>query len=182
MSDAKLYGYLLQLRRVDDLLDTARQLRQIGYRRLEAFTPFPVPEIDAMLPPASNAVALCMLVGGMAGGLLGYGMQYYTAVIDYPYLAGGKPMHSWQAFIPVTFELIVLVSAVCGFVAALLLNGLPRLNHPLFEVPEFSLASRDRFFILILAEDERFDRQRTCAELEAMPLEQFYPVPSQEDA
>lgn len=168
MSEARLYAYLLEFASVQDLLAGARMVSGAGYRRVEAFTPFPVAELDHILPRPDNHVALCVLLGGIAGALLGYGIQYYAAVIDYPYLAGGKPMHSWPAFIPVTFELTVLCAALAGFLAVIWGSGLPRLHHPVFEAPQFRRASRDRFFLLVEAADPRFDARRTVEELEAL--------------
>jgi hypothetical protein len=173
---APLRGYLLKFESARDLLDAVRILVDQGYRRLEAYTPFPVAGLEDKLPPARNPLAALILLGGVLGGVLGYAIQYYTAVIDYPILAGGKPMHSWPAFLPVTFELIILGGALAGFLGALWCNGLPRLHHPLFEVAEFAQASRDRFFLLIDAADERFARARTRRELEALPAAKIIAV------
>ena len=164
-----LYGYLVEFDRVEDLVAGARAVTTAGYRRLEAYTPFPVEALDGILPPTRDLVFPIVLASGIAGGLLGYGLQYWTAVVDYPLLVGGKPMHAWTAFIPVTFELIVLFAAIAAVLAAIWCNGLPRLNHPLFGVPGFDLATRNRFFLVVEAADPAFDPRRTREELERLP-------------
>lgn len=177
-----LSGYLVEFDSADDLLDGLDTLRDRGYRQLEAYTPFPLDGLEDRLPPVSNPVPLVMLLAGLAGGLLGYGIQYYTAVLDYPILAGGKPMHSWPAFLLVAFELTVLCSAVAGFLCAIASSGLPRLHHPLFEIPAFRRASRDRFFLLIDAVDERFEHSRTRREAASLEGASVHPVPASEEA
>ncbi|MCW8193783.1 DUF3341 domain-containing protein [Proteobacteria bacterium 005FR1] len=180
MSEQRLHGYLLEFADVEDLLEAARHVVGIGYRDVEAFTPFPVHELEDVLPPCSNPIAFWVLVGGLLGGLLGYGIQYYSAVIDYPYLVGGKPMHAWPAFIPVTFELTVLFGAFGAFLASIFANGLPQLHHPIFAAEDFDLASRDRFFLLIEACDKLFDAQRTRTQLENVKASQLHSVDLEE--
>lgn len=169
MSEERLYGYLLEFTEIKDLLSATKKLVDSGYRRIETFTPFPIKELDDILPASSNPIPALMFVGGLVGAITGYGIQYYTAVIDFPILVGGKPMHSWPAFVPVTFELIVLFSAIAGFLGALWSNGLPRLHHPVFDADDFNLASRDRFFLLLEARDERFDPERSWEEISQIP-------------
>ena len=178
---ATVRGYLLEFSGGEDLLAAVETLVDLGYRRLEAFTPFPVPGLDERLPATANPVPLLIFLGGLVGGLIGYGIQYYSAVIDYPILAGGKPMHSWPAFVPVTFELAVLGGALSGFLSAIWCNGLPRLHHPLFDVPAFDLASRDRFFLLVDAGDARFQAQRTRDEIGDLPTFALHSVNLEED-
>jgi hypothetical protein len=101
-------------------------------------------------------VAPAALLGGILGGAGAYFLQWYAAVVDYPLNIGGRPLHSWPAFIPATFELTILGAAVAAVIAMLALNGLPRLYHPLFEVDEFELASRNRFFLCLPAHDPVF--------------------------
>lgn len=169
MSKERLYGYLLEFTEIKDLLSATKKLVDSGYRRIETFTPFPIKELDDILPASSNPIPALMFVGGLVGAITGYGIQYYTAVIDFPILVGGKPMHSWPAFVPVTFELMVLFSAIAGFLGALWSNGLPRLHHPVFDADDFNLASRDRFFLLLEARDERFDPERSWEEISQIP-------------
>ena len=137
------------------LVAAARELHGRRGVTLQAYTPFPVDELDELGLPGGRRIALTVLLAALAGAVLGYGVQYWTAVIDYPYLVGGKPMHAWPAFIPVTFELAVLFGAFAGFLAIIWGCGLPRPHHPLFDVQAFSLASRDRFFLLVAGADDQ---------------------------
>ena len=120
-----------------------------------------------------NRVPLATLAGGIVGGLGGYFLQWYSAALDYPLNIGGRPLHSWPSFIPATFELTVLGAALAAVFGMLLLNGLPRLYHPLFNVPEFELASRNRFFLCLRATDPRFERaaaERFLRELQPLKV------------
>jgi hypothetical protein len=159
--DEKLYGLLAEYRTADDLLRAARAAREAGYTALEAYTPFPVEGLDEAVGFRTNRVALGALVGGIAGGLATYFLQWYSAVIDYPINVGGRPFHSWPSFIPATFEVTILGAALTAVATMLIANGLPRLRHPLFAVPEFDLATRNRFFLCVKPHGSRFDAGRT---------------------
>lgn len=174
----KLYGYLAEFQTADALLAAARCIREAGYRKLDAFSPFPLEGLPEAIGIEDSALPYWMLGGGLVGAVTGYGIQYFSAVIDYPILVGGKPFNSWPAFIPATFELAVLFAALTGFVALVLTNGLPRLHHPLFGVPRFDLATRDRFFLLIKANDPSFDRQRTRRQLDECRPAGVFEVPA----
>ncbi len=165
---APLYGLLAEFASADALIAAARQARAHGYANLEAYSPFPLEELDVLVGMKRNHVPLITLLGGIAGGAGTYAMQWYSAVLDYPINVGGRPMHSWPSFIPATFEITILGAAVAAVLGMLLLNGLPRLHHPLFDVEEFDLASRNRFFLCLPAQDPAFDRQRSGALLEGM--------------
>jgi hypothetical protein len=156
-----IYGLIAEFGAPDDLVAAARQAREAGYRRMDAYTPFPVEELNDALGLGRTWVPFLVLIGGMLGAALGYGMQYYIAVIDYPLNIGGRPLHSWPAFIPVTFEMTVLVAGLFAVLGMLALNGLPMPYHPVFNVPGFTLASHDRFFLCIEALDLKFDREDT---------------------
>ncbi|MBV9191898.1 MAG: DUF3341 domain-containing protein [Betaproteobacteria bacterium] len=148
------YGILAEFKSPERLLEAANRARAAGYA-IEAYSPFPVEGLAEITGMRRNSIPAIVLGGGLAGGIGGYFMQWYSAVISYPINSGGKPLHSWPEFIPVTFETTVLVAALAGVVGMLALNGLPRLHHPLFNVPEFHLASRNRFFLCIRADDAR---------------------------
>ncbi len=155
--NAPLYGLLAEFATADALIAAARSAREAGYRKVEAYAPFAVEGLDEAVGAGCDHVALITLLGGIAGGLGGYFMQWYSAVIDYPIVSGGRPFHSWPSFIPVTFELSILGAALAAVLAMLILNGLPQLYHPLFNVPDFDLASRNRFFLCLPAGDTPFD-------------------------
>jgi hypothetical protein len=159
-SDGGLYGVLAEFANAEELSRAARAATEAGYDRVEAYTPFPVEGLESALGMRGNRVPLATLLGGIAGGLGTYFLQWYSAVLDYPVNVGGRPLHSWPSFIPATFEITILGAALTGVVVMLLANGLPRLRHPLFEVPAFDLATRNRFFLCIRADSDRFDRRR----------------------
>jgi hypothetical protein len=131
------------------LLEAARRARAAGFEKIEAYSPFPVEGLDQAVGMRRNWVAFIVFLAGLAGGVGGFYMQWYSAVLSYPINSGGRPLNSWPEFIPATFELIILCAALAGFVGMLLMNGLPRLYHPVFNVPEFELASRNRFFLCL---------------------------------
>jgi len=165
------YGLLAEFGEPSALIDAVRRCRDAGYRDIEAYTPYSVDGLPEAIGFRRNRVPLVTLLGAIAGGVGGYFLQWYSAVIDYPIKSGGRPLHSWPAFIPVTFELIILGAAVATFVGFLLLNRLPRLYHPVFNAPDFDLASRNRFFLCVRASDARFDAEETQALLQsAAPL------------
>ena len=154
-----LYGVMAEFKDAEALLGAARRAREAGYGAVEAYSPYPVEGLADEVGLRRNLVPPIVLAAGVLGGVGGYFMQWYSAVISYPINSGGKPLHSWPEFIPVTFELTILAAAVVGFIAMLLLNGLPRLRHPVFNVREFDLASRNRFFLCVRAEDSTAARE-----------------------
>jgi hypothetical protein len=146
----RLYGVMAEFRKADELLDAARAVRGEAPGRVEAYAPFAVPGLDEAVGfGGSRAVARATLAGGVLGGAGGYFMQWYATTISYPINVGGRPLHSWPMYIPVTFELTILCGALAAVIAMLWANGLPRLNHPVFATPDFDLASRDRFFLCL---------------------------------
>jgi hypothetical protein len=161
MARPAVYGLLAEFGDVNELLHATRAARKAGYQQLDAYSPFPSEELAEALGAHDRWLPLLVLVGGIVGGLGGYLLQYWTSAIDYPLNVGGRPLHSWPSFIPVTFECTVLGAALAAVLGMLALNGLPRPHHPVFNVPRFALSSRDRFFLLIQARDPRFDRRAT---------------------
>jgi len=154
---APLYGVTAEFREPGALLAAIREVRQAGYTRIEAYTPFSIEGLLEALGHRRAPVALVTLISGMIGGATGFLMCWYAFAVYYPINVGGRPNNSWPAWIPITFEMTVLFAAVIGTIAMLAMNGLPRLHHPIFEAPDFRRASRDRFFLCIEARDPQFD-------------------------
>jgi hypothetical protein len=152
------WGVMAEFATADALLDAARRVRAAGYRRVEAYAPIHVEGLADAVGFTRTRVPLITLLGALCGGALGYFMQWYAAVVNYPLDIGGRPLHSWPMFIPVTFSLTILFGAVAAVAACLFGSGLPSLYHPVFNAPDFGLASRDRFFLCLRADDPAFDR------------------------
>ena len=156
------YGLMAEFDNPTDAVAAARRVHEEGYTKIDAFSPYPVEELSEAIGVHSTKMSLLVLIGGLIGGTLGYLMQYYIHVHYYPINVGGKPLHSWPAFIPITFECTVLGAALFAVFGMLALNGLPEPYHPVFNAPNFALASRDRFFVLVESTDPKFDRERTA--------------------
>lgn len=172
-----LYGLLAEFDDADALLRAARRAGEAGYRRVDAFSPFPIEGLAETLGFRRTGVPAITLVGGLAGGVGGYFMMWYANVISYPLNIGGRPLNSWPAWVPITFEMTILFGALAAVVGMLALNGLPRPYHPLFHVPGFELSTRDRFFLCIEATDDRFSLQETRGFLESLDPLRVVEVP-----
>ena len=163
-----IYGLLAEFDNPTELVAAARHVREAGYRKIDAYTPFPIEELAEALHIHDRRLPLIVLLGGITGGAGGYLLQYWCSVIAYPINVGGRPLHSWPAFIPITFETTILIAAISAVLGMLALNGLPMPYHPLFNVPRFALASRDQFFLCIEADDPIFDIEQTRRFLEEL--------------
>ena len=168
MSTAPVYGLLAEFDSPEDLVAAGERAYADGYRRLDAYTPFPVHGLAEAIGFRTNRLPLLVLVAGIVGAGAGFFSQYYAAVIDYPLNVGGRPLNSWPAFIPITFEVTILAAAATAVLGMLALNGLPQPYHPVFNAPRFALATRDRFFLCIEATDPRFDAEATRKFLEGL--------------
>ncbi len=152
-----IYGVVGEFETPGQIIQAAAKVREAGYRDVEAYTPFPVEGLSEALRLKRSLVPLITLTGGLIGGLGGFGFQYWVAAITYPMNIGGRPLNSWPAFIPVTFELTVLFASLSAVLGMLALNKLPQPHHPLFNVDRFHKhASNDRFFLCIEATDPKF--------------------------
>jgi hypothetical protein len=173
----RLYGLLAEFDNPTALVHAVRRAREEGYRRLDAYTPYPVEELTEALEFRRTRMPLVIFIGGVVGCVSGYLLQMYCAAWDYPINVGGRPLNSWPAFIPVMFELTVLIASLAAVFGLLGLCGLPRPHHPLFNVPRFALATRDRFFLCIEKRDPRFDLETTRAFLRELNPAEVSEVP-----
>jgi hypothetical protein len=156
-----VYGVLGEFPSADQLVEAARLAHEAGYRRMDAYSPFPVHGLAEALGARATRLSFVVLLGGITGGVLGYLLQYYCVVVSYPLNIGGRPYHTWPSFIPITFEMTILGAALAAVFGMLALNGLPRPHHPLFAIPEFNQASHSRFFLCLEARDPHFELDRS---------------------
>jgi hypothetical protein len=163
-----LYGLMAEFDNPDALLHAAEQARLAGYRKMDAYSPIPIEELSEALGLPRTRLPKLVFLGGLVGGIGGYSLEYFCAVIGYPLNIGGRPLHSWPQFIPVTFETTVLGAALACFVGMWALNRLPQPYHPVFNVPAFARASTDRFFLCIEAVDPTFKLDATRQFLEGL--------------
>jgi hypothetical protein len=162
-----LYGLMAEFDDPNTLVAASRRARQEGYRKMDAYTPFPIEELHEALGVHHTKVPLMVLVGAIVGGLSGFGLQVWVSAAAYPLNIGGRPLFSWPSFIPVTFETTVLFGALTAVFGMLAMNKLPMPYHPVFNAPRFAMASRDRFFLCIEARDPKFDAGATRRFLES---------------
>ena len=168
-----LYGVAAEFQDPTRLVEAARALHDSGYRKVEAYTPYPIHQLEEIFEGGpERKLPRLVLIGGLLGTLTAWGMQFYIAKIDYPLNIGGRPLNSWEAFIVIMFELTILFASLTAFFGMLGLCGLPLPHHPLFSLPDFALASRNRFFLCVEASDPRFDAADVAALLARLePLE-----------
>ena len=152
-----VYGLMAEFETPTALVQAARAAREKGYRKLDAYTPFPIEELNEALHLHRNKLPLIVLLGGITGGLTGFLLQCYVTMVDFPLNIGGRPLYSWPSYIIITFELTVLFGAISAVLGMLGLCGLPMPYHPVFNAPRFALASRNRFFLCIESADPMFD-------------------------
>jgi hypothetical protein len=164
-----IYGLLAEFPDVTSLVAAARQTWAEGYRQVDAYSPFPIHELFDELHAHDRRVSLFVLIAGVLGACAGFGLCYWVSTTAYPLNIGGRPLNSWPAFIPVTFEVTILIASLTAVVSLIVLNGLPMPYHPVFNVKRFAeRASQDGFFLAIEAEDAKFDRANTRAFLQQL--------------
>ncbi len=165
---APVHGLMAEFDNPTALVAAARAARGKGYRKLDAYSPFPIEELSGALDLHHNKLPLIVLAGGIVGGIAGYLLQYFVTVLYYPINVGGRPLHSWPAYIVITFETTILFAALAAVLGLMGLCGLPQPYHPVFNVPRFALASRNRFFLCIEAADPLFDAVGTAGFLRTL--------------
>lgn len=176
MRKRPIYGLMAEFENPEDLLAAAHRAYEVGFRRMDAFTPLPIEGLSEAIGFHRTTLPLVVFIGGLIGCLGGFYLQYYPNVIGFPLNIGGRPYNSWPAFIPITFEMTILVAALTVVLGMLALNGLPTPYHPVFNVPRFELATRDRFFLCIEARDPKFDLEKTKEFLAALHVRGVYEV------
>lgn len=164
-----LYGLMAEFADATTLVDAAKRTRAEGYRKVDAFSPYPIHELFDALALDDKRLPLAVLIGGIVGCLAGFGLCYWVSVIAYPLNVGGRPFNSWPSFIPVTFEVTILLASLTTVLSLILLNGLPMPYHPVFNVKRFAEhASQDGLFLAIEADDPKFDREGTRSFLQGL--------------
>ena len=167
-----LYGLMAEFESPTDVVAAARRAYEEGYRKMDAYSPFPIEELSEAIGFHRNRLPMIVLIGGIIGCIGGFALCYWASVYAYPLNVGGRPLNSWPSFIPVTFETTILVAALAAVLGMLALNGLPQPYHPVFNAPRFELASRNTFFLCIEADDPKFNLEETRAFLDSLsPVE-----------
>jgi hypothetical protein len=172
----RVWGMLAEFERPDELVAAARRAREAGYRRMDAYTPFPIHGLSEALGFRPSKLPLLVLAGGIIGCATALGMQWFSSTVHYPMNVGGRPFASWPAFIPITFELTVLFASAAAVFGMLGMNRLPMPYHPVFNAPRFAFASRDRFFLGVEARDAKFDLHDTRAFLNSLGAREIVEV------
>jgi hypothetical protein len=178
MKRTRIYGLMAEFETPTDIVNAAKRTHQAGYRKIDAYSPFPIEELAEAIGFHRDGVALITLIGGLLGMFGGYFMQYWIHAINYPTNVGGRPFNSWPAFIVVTFELTILCAGLAAVFGMLALNGLPMPYHPAFNVPRFAFATKDRFFLIIFSSDRKYDPAETRRFLESLGPRTVSEVPS----
>jgi len=177
MKTTPIYGMMAEFDSATDLVAAAHKTHEAGYKKIDAYSPFPVEELAEAIH-CTNRVPLVTLIGACIGGLSGYLLQYWVAVVTYPINVGGRPYHSWPAFIIVTFEMTILFGGISAVFGMLALNGLPMPYHPVFNVPRFAMATKDRFFLIVFSSDPKYSPTGTRQFLESLGPRSISEVPS----
>jgi hypothetical protein len=173
-----IYGIMAEFDSAQALVDAARATHEAGYKKIDAYSPFPIEGLAEEIGFHHDEVPLVVLIGGIIGGLTGFLMQYWMSAIDYPLNIGGKPYNSWPAFIVITFEMTILFAGISAVLGMLALNGLPMPYHPVFNVPRFSAASKDRFFLIVFSSDKKYKANEVRRLFETLKPRAIDEVPS----
>ena len=174
--EKNLYGLMAEFDSATELVDAARAVRDAGYTKTDAFSPFPIHEMDEALGIRRSILPVLVFFGGVTGLLLGVALQVFVHYIDYPLNIGGRPFLSWILFVPPAYELTILLAGFTAVFGMLFLNGLPRPYHPVFNVPRFALATREKCFLLIEAADDKYDYDETSGFLQGLNPQEVFDV------
>jgi hypothetical protein len=174
----KLYGIMAEFRTPEALKQAVEETVDAGYTRLDAFSPFPLRDIAHRLGTRTTVIPWIAVIAGLTGAAVQYGSQYWMNAVDYPLNVGGRPLHSWPAFIPATLIVAILWAGLATLLGLLLVLRLPRLHHPVFAVHGFERASEDRFFLCVLSEDPLFEHEKTWSFLETLAPQIIREVPA----
>ncbi|MEW6319538.1 MAG: DUF3341 domain-containing protein [Acidobacteriota bacterium] len=171
-----VYGVMAEFDSAQAIVDASKAAVSAGYRSLEAYTPLPLEELNDIIHRKRTKLPRFVLAGGLTGMATGFALQYWSSVIEYPMNVGGRPDASWPSFIVPSYELTILFSALAAFIGMVVFNGLPQPYHPVFNVPRFSLASSDKFFLVIEATDAKFEQASVTRFLEGLGAKGVYDV------
>jgi len=171
-----LYGVMAEFDNPTDLVVAARRTYEAGYRRINGYSPYPIEELWEAIGFHHTGLPVIVFIGGLVGALSGFFMQYYLSVFEYPINVGGKPFNSWPQFIPITFEMTILVAAFSAVFGMLALNKLPQPYHPVFNAPNFDLATRDHFFLVIEANDPKYNHDEVLRFMQSLDAKQVIDV------
>ena len=177
MKTTPIYGMMAEFDSPTDLVAAAHKTHEAGYKKIDAYSPFPIEDLAEAIH-CTNYVPLVTLIGACIGGLSGYLLQYWIAVVTYPINVGGRPFHSWPSFVVVTFEMTILFGGISAVFGMLALNGLPMPYHPVFNVPRFAMATKDRFFLIIFSSDPKYSPTGVRQFLESLGPRSISEVPS----
>ena len=175
--EKNLYGIMAEFDTATELVDAANKMRLAGYTKTDAFSPFPLHEIDEALGIRRSILPYLVFGGGISGLLLGIGLQVFVHYIDYPLNIGGRPYLSWPSFVPPAYELTILLAGFTAVFGMLFLNGLPSPYHPVFNVPRFALATREKFFLIIESADPKFEYDDARTFMESLEPQEVFDVP-----
>ena len=174
--EKKIYGLLAEFDTPTELVEAAAKVRDAGYTKTDAFSPYPIHEMDEALGIKRSILPWIVFGGGVSGLIAGMGLQYFVHVIDYPILVGGRPFFSLPAFIPAAYEMTILLAAFGAVFGMIALNGLPQPYHPVFNVERFALATREKFFLLIEAKDDKYDHEATKKFMQSLNPQEVFDV------
>ena len=173
-----LHGVMAEYDTGPALVEAARRTMPQGFSKVEAYSPVPIEELNDIIHQRRTILPKLVLAGGLTGMATGFALQYWASVIEYPMNVGGRPMASWTVFIVPSYELTILFAALTAAIGMALLSGLPQPYHPVFNVPRFSMASSDKFFLVVESGDPKFDATATSRFLLGLGAKGVYDVPA----